>query len=430
MSGLNGVATKKLVKIETVDFPIDWSVKKVIRTYAIAKSFPHYSKIPDDVNPRKANTKQPVYQAMINTLLTEPGIFHERNVGVYLFAAVEKVDVLDNGRQIISLAFLPAPSAEFLPHGHSDGRHTMMSLYDKQVRDSKIDLDKVLVPITLELRFPTQKDKQKACDRQTTYAYDPKTKHDAAGDFAKVKKLFPSEWKICYHQNQTDTNKDPRCSISHFLQIGGMFDHKFDTNNPKEGQRFPKGYITNIGVNYKKLINHLLSISDLIPDISLLEYWFWETAKKDYQNSKSRVPTFHYGENKAGVPYTIWHPCREYIVPGIDAPRSSILPIISSFKLLTVYNEKTKSCYWKIPFSKEIYQPLIQKLWFVHKEWLYVKQDMMNAKNPLQSLLKDNSYWHELHATSNKYANLKQALINSDQKSNSKKQLELSFQDK
>lgn len=331
----------KIVTFEVIDFPSNWQKLGEIRCLALAKSFPKHRDIPDGPNPREANTRQPIYRTIVNSLIEEPEIFHELNQGVYLYADI--VGVRNNMHyQEVELAFRPRPKATELKlgtplgQGHSDGRHTILAI--EHVKNTGADLSNVLVPLVIKAGvMPTLEDRRKACQRQDRYNHDRKTKYDASGLFENLKMHIPSDWKIAYHQNQAEVSTDPRCSVDQLLQLMGMVSPSFSWLN-SSNKRFPMGYATNLTASYDQMLNNAEHLGHLIPDIAQIEFWFWQSALTDYKNGNT-APRFKYGTEEV-----IMHPCREFIVPGIYGPKSTIFPNISAFRVLLDYNPA--KCKW------------------------------------------------------------------------------------
>lgn len=60
--------------------------------------------IPKFPNPRGLNTKQPVFQNMIETLLQQPHLFRQKNHGIKISAFVEKIQITSWGTSILTNA--------------------------------------------------------------------------------------------------------------------------------------------------------------------------------------------------------------------------------------------------------------------------------------------------------------------------------------
>lgn len=376
------------VTFQVINFPSDWETHTEIRCLALGKYFPHEHQIPDAPNPRKASTKQPVYKAIVESLFDEPERFHELNMGVYLYASIKHVEELDDGVKAVTLIFNPGVNKDEIQQGHADGRHTMLALHDPSLKG--VDLSAVRVPLTIKLAQPTKADKRIASHRQIVYRHDKKTRYDSEGKFDTIKTYIPSSWKVAYHQNQADTSLDPRCSIDHILQVTGMAAPRFSWLNTGSN-RFPITYVTNLSQHYDSMLSNAQDMGNLIRDIGHLEYLFWIIAREDKDNLLSGIPTI-----KIGSQHEIMHANPEYIVAGIHAPRSTVFPAISAFRVLIEFNLSSNRWDWIIPWEEKYYRPLIKKLWLAHKEELH-KWVALNSKSPLRNLLGNLEHWHNLH---------------------------------
>jgi hypothetical protein len=132
-------------------------------------------------------------------------------------------------------------------------------------------------------------------------------------------------------------------------------------------------------------------VGSLIEDSGYLEYLFWLIVREERDNLLSGIPTI-----KTGSEFQVMHSNPEYIVTGIHAPRTTVFPVISAFRVLTEYDKKAECWNWIIPWEEKYYKPLLKKLWVALKEELH-RWVALNSKNPLLNLWGNLEHWHNLH---------------------------------
>jgi hypothetical protein len=377
-----------IIKGESISNLLSQGSHIYIVVTARVEDFP--TDIPLTPNVREPNKKSSTYKEILNSLVSEPKAFFNRNNGIKISA--KKATQSSSGKDLH--VEILQDSEGYTHFGVYDGGHTLTAI--NAAKNLGIDLKEARVKVEVTCGLNEEEVAICALAANTTSPVDVRSRINARGEYdhikrfiSKIESLENKKYKISYYQNQSGVPSDRRCSINHIYKMLICLDRvKYDYSSSGKLQHPTSLQIPKVlNATEEERINRLLPLLPQALEIErelykLIEKYLTSPANKGNNDTLASISTSGNTILADGSAF------------GFRAPAVLSLPAIAAYRafLDSDYN-------WIFPFE-EFSPRLLKKLWS-DKLLVALKKEKAKGNNAIATTLyRRIQFWSDLCTTS------------------------------